>query len=97
MPVAKGSGSLALAYLGLMDALKEHRAGGTAPAGPLDHKQAPDELFSRGGKVVGNDQLADGTGVARQGDDLVEGHCRVNRCIYSAMLYQADISALAVP
>ena len=37
-------GSLALTYVGLMDALKERRADGTALAGTLDHKQAVIDL-----------------------------------------------------
>ena len=40
VPEAQGSGSLALPYVGLVDALEERRADGTALAGTLDHKQA---------------------------------------------------------
>ncbi|HLI43264.1 MAG TPA: hypothetical protein VKU92_02200 [Acidimicrobiales bacterium] len=37
---AQGSGSLALPYVGLVDALEERRADGTAlAAGTFDHKQ----------------------------------------------------------
>ena len=38
IPEAQGSGSLAL-VVGLVDALKERRADGTALTGTLDHKQ----------------------------------------------------------
>ncbi len=44
IPEAQGSGSLALAYVGLVDALEEHRADGTALAGTLDHKQTAIDL-----------------------------------------------------
>lgn len=39
IPEAQGSGSLALTYVGLVDALKERRADGTALAGFLDDKE----------------------------------------------------------
>jgi hypothetical protein len=38
IPEAQGSGSLALPVVGLVDALKERRADGTALAGTFDHK-----------------------------------------------------------
>jgi len=38
-PEAQGSGSLALYVVGLVDALKERRADGTALTGTFDHKQ----------------------------------------------------------
>ena len=41
---AQGSGSLALSMVGLVDALKERRADGTALAGLFDHKQPPVDL-----------------------------------------------------
>jgi hypothetical protein len=40
VPEAQSSGSLALSLVGLVDALKERRADGTALAGSLDHKQS---------------------------------------------------------
>ena len=39
IPEAQGSGSLALPYVGLVDALEERRADGTALTGTFDHKQ----------------------------------------------------------
>ena len=39
VPEAQGSGSLALPYVGLVDALEERRADGTALTGTFDHKQ----------------------------------------------------------
>ena len=39
IPEAEGSGSLALPCVGLVDALKERRADGTALTGTFDHKQ----------------------------------------------------------
>ena len=39
IPEAQGSGSLALPVVGLVDALKERRADGTALTGTFDHKQ----------------------------------------------------------
>src|SRR5208282_1577584 len=44
IPEAKRSGSLALPYVGLVDALEERRADGTALAGTFDHKQAVVDL-----------------------------------------------------
>jgi hypothetical protein len=44
IPEAQGSGSLALPYVGLVDALEERRADGTALAGTLDHKQTVVDL-----------------------------------------------------
>ena len=41
---AERSGSLALSCVGLVDALKERRADGTALAGAFDHKQPPVDL-----------------------------------------------------
>ena len=38
IPEAQGSGSLALPVVGLVDALKERSADGTALAGTFDHK-----------------------------------------------------------
>ena len=38
IPEAQGPGSLALPYVGLVDALKERSADGTALAGTFDHK-----------------------------------------------------------
>ena len=43
-PKRKRSGSLALAVVGLVDALKERRADGTALAGTFDHKQTVVDL-----------------------------------------------------
>lgn len=40
IPEAQRSGSLALPYVGQVDALEERRADGTALAGTFDHKQA---------------------------------------------------------
>ncbi len=45
IPEAQGSGSLALPCVGLVDALKERRADGTALAGTLDHKQTVVDLM----------------------------------------------------
>jgi hypothetical protein len=53
---AQGSGSLALLVIGLVDALKERRADGTALAGLLDHKQP----------------LVDGTGFVDQFGEMLE-------------------------
>ena len=39
VPEAQGSGSLALPCVGLVDALEERRADGTALTGTFDHKQ----------------------------------------------------------
>ena len=44
IPEAEGSGSLALTYVGLVDALKERRADGTALTGTFDHKQTVVDL-----------------------------------------------------
>ena len=44
IPEAQCSGSLALPYVGLVDALEERRADGTALAGTFDHKQAVVDL-----------------------------------------------------
>ena len=44
VPEAQRSGSLALPYAGLVDALEERRADGTALAGMFDHKQAVVDL-----------------------------------------------------
>ena len=44
IPEAQGSGSLALPYVGLVDALEERRADGTALAGTFDHKQTVVDL-----------------------------------------------------
>ena len=55
IPEAQGSGSLALPFVGLVDALEERRADGTALAGTLDHKQTVVDLPSLGrelGKVL---------------------------------------------
>ena len=41
---AQGSGSLALPYVGLVDALEERRADGTALAGTFNHKQTVVDL-----------------------------------------------------
>jgi hypothetical protein len=48
---AESPGSLALPYVGPVDALKERRAGGTALAGTLDHKQAMVDLASLGDEL----------------------------------------------
>ena len=47
IPEAQGSGSLAL-VVGLVDALKERRADGTALTGTLDHKQPVVDLAGFG-------------------------------------------------
>ena len=44
VPEAESPGSLALPYVGLVDALKERRADGTALAGTFDPKQAVVDL-----------------------------------------------------
>jgi hypothetical protein len=44
IPEAKRSGSLALMVEGLVDALKERRADGTALTGTFDHKQTVVDL-----------------------------------------------------
>jgi transposase len=44
IPEAEGPGSLARTYVGLVDALKERRADGTALAGTFDHKQTVVDL-----------------------------------------------------
>ena len=44
IPEAQGSGSLALPVVGLVDALKERSADGTALAGTFDHKHAMVDL-----------------------------------------------------
>jgi hypothetical protein len=54
VPEAQGSGSLALLVVGLVDALVERRADGTALAGLLDHKQP----------------LVDGAGFVDQGGEV---------------------------
>jgi len=46
VPEAERPGSLALPCVGLMDALEERRADGTALAGTLDHKQTTVDLAS---------------------------------------------------
>jgi hypothetical protein len=44
IPEAEGPGSLALTCVGLVDALKERRADGTALTGTFDHKQTVVDL-----------------------------------------------------
>ena len=51
IPEAQGSGSLALSVVGLVDALEERRADGTALAGTLDHKQAVVDLAGLGDQL----------------------------------------------
>ena len=51
VPEAESPGSLALPYVGLVDALKERRADGTALAGTFDHKQAVVDLASLGDQL----------------------------------------------
>ena len=48
IPEAERSGSLALPCVGLVDALEERRADGTALAGTLDHKQTVVDLAGLG-------------------------------------------------
>ena len=64
IPEAQGSGSLALSVVGLVDALKERRADGTALAGSLDHKQPLVDLAGFG------DQLGE---VVEAGEDVEVG------------------------
>ena len=55
VPEAQGSGSLALSVVGLVDALEQRRADGTALTGPLDDKQPLVDLAGFGdqlGEVV---------------------------------------------
>ena len=47
-PRSERSGSLALPCVGLVDALKERRADGTALTGTLDHKQTMVDLAGLG-------------------------------------------------
>ena len=52
IPEAEGSGSLALPVVGLVDALEERRADGTALAGTFDHKQTVADLAGLGHEFV---------------------------------------------
>jgi hypothetical protein len=55
IPEAQGSGSLALPVVGLVDALKERSADGTALAGTFDHKHPMVDLpalFDELGQVL---------------------------------------------
>ena len=75
IPEAQGSGSLALAYVGLVDALKERRADGTALAGTLDHKQTAIDLaglFDQLGQVLEPGEDADVLGLV---DDGLDAKC----------------------
>ena len=75
IPEAQGSGSLALAYVGLVDALEEHRADGTALAGTLDHKQTAIDLtalFDQLSQVFEPGEHAD---VLRLVDDGLDAKC----------------------
>jgi len=72
IPEAEGSGSLALAYVGLVDALEECRADGTALAGTLDHKQTAIDLtalFDQLSQVFESGEHADVLGLVDDGLD----------------------------
>jgi hypothetical protein len=75
VPEAEGSGSLALPYVGLVDALEERRADGTALAGTLDHKQTVVDLtalFDQLSQVLEPGEHADVLGLV---DDGLDAKC----------------------
>ena len=72
VPEAKRSGSLALPCVGLVDALEQRRADGTALTGTLDHKQAIVDPAGGGdqlGQVLQAGQDADVGGLVDDGLD----------------------------
>ena len=72
VPEAERSGSLALPYVGLVDALEERRADGTALAGTFDHKHAVVDLAGLGdqlGQVLERGQDTDVGGFVDNGLD----------------------------
>ncbi len=75
IPEAQGSGSLALSVVGLVDALKQRRADGTALTGTLDDKQP----------VVDGAGLGDQLGqVLKAGEDVEVGGLLMTASIRSA-------------
>jgi hypothetical protein len=69
---AQGSGSVALSVVGIVDALKERRADGTALAGTLDHKQPLVDaagLVDQLGEMVQAGEHADVGGLVDHGLD----------------------------
>jgi hypothetical protein len=72
IPEAQGPGSLALPYVGLVDALKERRADGTALAGTFNAKQTvvdPAGAFDQLGQMLDSGQDAQVSGFINDGLD----------------------------